>query len=132
MARDITPFLMFEGAAEAAMNFYVSLFNDAQIVRLERYGPGETGIEGLVKKAVFTLCGRSFLCSDSSVKHAFTFTPSMSLLVEMESESEIEDVFQRIAEGGKVFMPLDHYGFSRKFGWVGDRFGVSWQLNLAA
>ncbi|GLQ50167.1 VOC family protein [Dyella flava] len=132
MAQSITPFLMFEGAAEAAMRFYVSLFKDAQIDRLERYGSGETGVEGTVKKAAFTLRGRSFICSDSSVKHDFTFTPSISLLVELDSESEIQELFQRLSDGGKVFMPLDHYGFSKKFGWVSDRFGVSWQLNLAA
>jgi len=132
MAQSITPFLMFEGTAEAAMRFYASLFKDARIDRLERYGPGEAGVEGTVKKAACTLCGRSFICSDSSVKHDFTFTPSISLLVELDSESEIDEVFRRLADGGKVFMPLDHYGFSKKFGWIGDRFGVSWQLNLAA
>jgi predicted 3-demethylubiquinone-9 3-methyltransferase (glyoxalase superfamily) len=132
MTQSITTFLMFEGAAEAAMNFYVSLFNDAKIVSLERYGSGEIGPEGTVKLASFTLCGRSFYCSDSPAKHDFTFTPSISLYVDMDSETEIEKVFGQLAEGGKIYMPLDQYWFSEKFGWVGDRFGVSWQLNLSA
>jgi predicted 3-demethylubiquinone-9 3-methyltransferase (glyoxalase superfamily) len=132
MARSVTTFLMFEGAAEVAMNFYVSLFNDARIVSLERYGSGEVGPEGTVKLASFTLCGRAFFCSDSPVKHDFTFTPSMSLYVDLDSEAEIEKVFEQLAEHGKVYMPLDQYWFSKKFGWVSDRFGVSWQLNLAA
>jgi predicted 3-demethylubiquinone-9 3-methyltransferase (glyoxalase superfamily) len=65
------------------------------------------------------------------VKHAFTFTPSISVFVECESEAELEAVFSRLAAGGSVLMPLDNYGFSTRFGWVKDRFGVSWQMNLA-
>jgi predicted 3-demethylubiquinone-9 3-methyltransferase (glyoxalase superfamily) len=127
----ITPFLMFEGAAEEAMNFYVSLFRGATIVSIARYGPNEAGPAGSIKKAMFNLGGRSFACSDSYVKHDFTFTPSISLFVELDSEAELDKVFQQFADGGKVLMPLDQYGFSKKFGWVNDRFGVSWQLNLA-
>jgi predicted 3-demethylubiquinone-9 3-methyltransferase (glyoxalase superfamily) len=131
MVQDITPFLLFEGTAEAAMKFYVSLFKDAKIVQLERWDSGEAG-KGTVKKATFMLCGRSFMCSDSPIKHDFSFTPSVSLLVELESEAEIDEVFGHLSEGGKVHMPLADHGFSRKFAWVSDRFGVSWQLNLAA
>jgi predicted 3-demethylubiquinone-9 3-methyltransferase (glyoxalase superfamily) len=121
---------MFEGVAEEAMNFYVSLFPGSEILRVERYGPGEPGAEGTVKIATFTLAGQEFLCIDSFVKHDFTFTPSMSLFVECESDAEIEAVFSKLSAGGVVLMPLDNYGFSTKFGWVKDRFGPSWQLNL--
>jgi predicted 3-demethylubiquinone-9 3-methyltransferase (glyoxalase superfamily) len=127
----VTPFLMFEGAAEEAMKFYVSLFSESKIVSMVRYGPNEAGAEGSIKKAAFSLNGRTFACSDSPVKHDFSFTPSISLFVELDSESDIDQIFQRLADGGKIFMPLNQYGFSRKFGWVSDRFGVSWQLNLA-
>ena len=130
MARKITTHLMFEGVAEEAMNFYVSLFGDSEINRLERYGPGEMGAEGTVKQATFTLAGRDFICIDSPVKHAFTFTPSISLFVECESEAELEAAFSRLSDGGRVLMPLDNYGFSTRFGWLTDRFGVSWQLNF--
>jgi len=64
------------------------------------------------------------------VKHAFTFTPSMSIFVDCENEAELHEAFKQLSEGGKVLMPLDSYGFSSKFWWVSDRFGVSWQLNL--
>jgi predicted 3-demethylubiquinone-9 3-methyltransferase (glyoxalase superfamily) len=131
MASAITPFLMFEGAAEEAMRFYVSLFGDGEITAIERYGADGPGGEGTVKLAVFRLCGREFRCSDSPVAHAFSFTPSLSLLVECTHDTELAEAFARLAEGGKVLMPLDDYGFSRRFGWVEDRFGVSWQLNLA-
>jgi len=112
------------------MSFYVSLFADSQICRVERYGPGEHGAEGTVKTANFLLGGREFLCIDSPVKHDFTFTPAMSIFVDCESESELEQAFRQLAEGGVVLMPLNNYGFSAKFGWIKDRFGVSWQLNL--
>jgi predicted 3-demethylubiquinone-9 3-methyltransferase (glyoxalase superfamily) len=71
------------------------------------------------------------MCIDSPIKHEFTFTPSTSLFVECESDAEIEEVFSRLSSGGNVLMPLGNYGFSTKFGWVKDRFGPSWQLNLS-
>jgi len=131
MARNVTTHLMFEGVAEEAMNLYVSLFGGSQVKHIERYGPGGPGAEGTVKLASFSLCGREFICIDSPVKHNFTFTPSMSLFVDCESEAELEGVFSQLSAGGMVLMPVDNYGFSTKFGWLTDRFGVSWQLNLA-
>ena len=71
------------------------------------------------------------MCIDSHVKHSFTFTPSISIFVECADEIEQQRAFTQLAEGGSVLMPLDNYGFSARFGWVNDRFGVSWQLNLA-
>lgn len=130
MARKVMTHLMFEGAAEEAMAFYVSLFADSEITQVERYGPGEQGKEGTIKIAYFTLAGREHICIDSPVKHGFGFTPAMSLFVECESEAELDAAFGRLAEGGKVLMPLGNYGFSSRFGWLADRFGVSWQLNF--
>jgi predicted 3-demethylubiquinone-9 3-methyltransferase (glyoxalase superfamily) len=131
MARNVTTHLMFEGHAEEAMNLYVSQFGDSKVEQIERYAPGEMGAGGTVKRAAFTLAGREFLCIDSPVKHAFTFTPAISLFVECESEAELESAFGRLSEGGAVLMPLGDYGFSTKFGWLTDRFGISWQLNLS-
>lgn len=126
----IRTFLMFEGHAEEAMTFYVSLFKGSKIVQVDRYGPGEHGAEGSIKKADFTLAGHEMSCIDSPMKHGFTFTPSVSLFVDCQSEAELDDAFKQLSEGGGVLMPLGNYGFSAKFGWVNDRFGVSWQLNL--
>lgn len=130
MARAIATFLMFEGKAEEAMRFYVSLFKGSEVRKIERYGAGEPGPEGSVKKADFTLAGHAMSCIDSPAKHAFTFTPSISLFVDCEDEAELDRAFQQLSEGGGVLMPLGNYGFSKKFAWVNDRFGVSWQLNL--
>jgi predicted 3-demethylubiquinone-9 3-methyltransferase (glyoxalase superfamily) len=102
------------------------------MVRVERYAEGEPGPAGTIKVAVFTLCGREFMCSDSPVKHNFSFTPASSTFVDFDSVTELERTFRILSQGGQVLMPLDNYGFSQRFGWLNDRFGVSWQLNLAA
>jgi predicted 3-demethylubiquinone-9 3-methyltransferase (glyoxalase superfamily) len=132
MAKQVTPFLMFQGGvAEQAITFYTSLFDGAQILELTRWGPGQPGPEGTVLRASFSLAGQIFFCSDSPVEHGFTFTPSFSVWIETESEAELERLFAALSDGGGVLMPLGNYGFSTRFGWVNDRFGVSWQLNLA-
>ncbi|ABY43507.1 VOC family protein [Bacillus mycoides] len=127
----ITTFLMFEGKAEEAMNFYTSLFNQSEIVSISRYDENGPGKEGTVIHATFTLNGQEFMCIDSYVKHDFTFTPAMSLYVTCDTEKEIETVFNKLAQDGKVLMPLGSYPFSKKFGWLNDKYGVSWQLTLA-
>ncbi|MFD0679332.1 MULTISPECIES: VOC family protein [unclassified Paenibacillus] len=126
----ITTFLMFEGKAEEAMNFYTSLFEQSEILSIERYGANEAGAEGTVVKAAFALNGQVFMCIDSSVKHGFTFTPAISLYVSCDTEEEISKVYERLSHDGAVLMPLGKYPFSNKFGWVQDKYGVSWQLNL--
>jgi predicted 3-demethylubiquinone-9 3-methyltransferase (glyoxalase superfamily) len=81
-------------------------------------------------QATFTLKGQEFMCIDSNVKHEFSFTPSFSIYVACNSEDEIGTLYQKLNEGGQALMPLGNYGFSKMFGWLNDRFGVSWQLNL--
>jgi predicted 3-demethylubiquinone-9 3-methyltransferase (glyoxalase superfamily) len=131
----ITTFLMFTGQAEEAMNFYISLFDQSEIISIQHYGANETGYdagtEGKVLHAAFSLNGQVFMCIDSNVKHEFTFTPSISLYVTCDTEVEIDRVFEMLSQDGSVLMPLAAYPFSKKFGWVGDKYGVSWQLNLA-
>lgn len=129
-SQKITTFLMFEGNAEEAMTFYLSLFDDAEVVRISRYGAEGPGAEGSVQQATFTLAGQPFMCVDSPMKHGFTFTPAMSLFVQCADEAELDRLYAALADGGTELMPLGSYGFSAKFGWVKDRFGVSWQLNL--
>jgi predicted 3-demethylubiquinone-9 3-methyltransferase (glyoxalase superfamily) len=127
------PFFMFQGGtAQAALDLYFATFPDSRMVRVERYAQDEGGPVGTIKVAVFTLCGREFMCSDSPVKHGFIFTPASSTFVELDSAAELERIFGALSQGGQVLMPLNNYGFSERFGWVNDRFGVSWQLSLGA
>jgi predicted 3-demethylubiquinone-9 3-methyltransferase (glyoxalase superfamily) len=132
MAERITTFLMFDGEAEEAMKFYVSLFKNSAVTSVKRYKAGETGRPGSVVRADFRLDGQPFMCVDSPVELSFDFAPSMSLFVTCETEQEIENLFKRLSAGGRVMMPLDDYPFSAKFAWLSDRFGVSWQLSLPA
>ena len=128
----ITTFLMFFGRAEEAMKFYTSLFDNSAILDIKKYGPGEAGTEGTVMHATFSLDGQQFMCIDTSAaQHGFTFTPAISLYVTCTAEAEIDRLFEKLSVDGQVLMPLAPYPFSPKFGWVADRFGVSWQLSLA-
>ena len=123
---------MFQGgAAQAALDLYFSTFPYSGMARVEKYKEDEPGPAGTIKVAVFTLCGREFMCSDSPIEHKFSFTPSSSTFVEFDSLEAVERAFGMLSEEGDVLMPLDDYGFSQNFGWVNDRVGVSWQLNVA-
>ncbi|NMD71697.1 VOC family protein [Bacillus sp. DNRA2] len=128
----VLPFLMFQdGKAEEAMNYYTSIIDDSKIISIVRYGANESGDEGTVMQATFSLKGQEFMCIDSNIKHQFSFTPSFSIYVTCETEKELDYLYEKLIDGGQALMPLGDYGFSKKFGWLNDKFGVSWQLNLA-
>ena len=120
----ITPFLMFDGNAEEAMNFYTSVFADAEIQSIFHQE------NGTVMHATFTLNGQTFMAIDNSNGNDIPFTAAFSLFVTCESEQEIDAVFKKLAEDGKILMDLAPTPFSMKFAWVEDQYGVSWQLNL--
>ncbi len=126
----VTPFLMFIGKAEEAIDFYKTVFNDLRIESMKKYGAGEAGDEGTVKLAEISIAEQKIKITDSPPVHDFTFTPSFSLFVDCESEQQLMERFGKFSDGGKVMMPPNNYGFSKKFAWVSDKFGVSWQLNL--
>src|SRR6266480_2307393 len=120
---------MFDGKAEEAMNTHYFCLDQTEIVSIHRYRAKEAGAEGTVVHATFTLGGQVFMCMDSNVKHDFTFTPSLFLYVACSTEEEIDQLFEKLSQGGAVAMPLAAYPFSDKFAWVADKYGVSWQLN---
>ncbi|MEM9777282.1 MAG: VOC family protein [Chloroflexota bacterium] len=124
MAKRFRTHLMFEGKAEEAMNFYVSLFVSAEIGDVQKYE------NGTIMQAELNLGSHELIVIDSPINHDFTFTAATSIFVDCESEAELDQLFEALGQDGNVFMPLADYGFSQKFGWVSDRYGVSWQLNL--
>jgi predicted 3-demethylubiquinone-9 3-methyltransferase (glyoxalase superfamily) len=126
----ITSLTFQDNNAEKAMNFYVELFDNSRIINVQRWGKDAPVEEGRIMQATFELDGNLFMCSDSPPVHDWDFTPAVSIYIECENESELERLFSKLSDNGRVTMPLDNYGFSRKFGWVIDQFGVSWQLNL--
>lgn len=129
--KQVSPFLMFQGGiAEEAMKFYTSIMEDSEIKSITRYGAEGPGEEGTVVQAVFSLKGQEFMCIDSHINHEFTFTPAFSIYLTCDSEAEIDSLYDTLLENGAALMPIGNYGFSKKFGWLNDRFGVSWQLNL--
>lgn len=128
MGSRIRTHLMFDGTAEEAMNCYVELFQNSSVLGIKKYDNGDN--EGKLHHGDFSLNGHEFICIDTPVKHEFTFTPAISIFVDFDNLIELERVFNALSQDGEVFMPLDNYGFSDKFGWLQDRFGVSWQLNL--
>jgi predicted 3-demethylubiquinone-9 3-methyltransferase (glyoxalase superfamily) len=119
------------GNAEEAINLYCSVFEDSRIVSIDRYGAGDAEPEGTVRVAEFELGGHLIKAIDSGGAHEFTFTPAISLWVDCASREELERAAAALGEGGQMLMPVDNYGFSELFCWVADRFGVTWQLNLA-
>ena len=121
---------MFQGDAEEAMELYISLFDDGELLQIERYGSQGPGPEGTIQQAAFWIAGQRVMCIDSPAPHPFGFTPAISLFIDFDDEAEMERVHDELMEGGQALMPKDNYGFSKQFAWVQDRFGVSWQLNV--
>lgn len=121
--KSATTFLMFQGQANEAIQQYQQWFSELQVESLTYMEDSQQ-----VAMAVLHLKGLKIMVNDSVIQHNFTFTPSTSIFVECESEEEIDSLVAQILEDGQALMPLDNYGFSKKFAWIQDRFGVSWQL----
>src|SRR6202045_3585900 len=107
----ITPFLWFDGKAEEAMNFYVSIFKNSKIVSVSRMGEG-----GLVTGGTFQLEGQEFYALNGGPQ--FTFTPAISLFVNCEAQEEVDELWEKLSAGGE----------KGRCGWLKDRYGLSWQI----
>jgi predicted 3-demethylubiquinone-9 3-methyltransferase (glyoxalase superfamily) len=128
----IIPQLWFDHEAEEAARFYASLFPDAQIGRIVRYGAEGRDIhgqpEGRVMTVEFELAGYRLVALNGGPH--FRFSPAISLFVILESEAEVDKLWHSLVEGGDVMMPLDSYDWSARYGWLSDRYGLSWQIML--
>jgi predicted 3-demethylubiquinone-9 3-methyltransferase (glyoxalase superfamily) len=127
-----TPFLLFQRArAREAIDFYVATVPGSRVDSIELFGAEGPGPKGTVLRAHLTLAGQEVMIHDSFIVHGFDFTPSISFFLDCDDEAEFDRLFAALGEGGQVLMPPANYGWSPKFGWLSDAFGVSWQLNLA-
>lgn len=118
----ITPFLWYDDNAEEAKNLYTSLFRDGEITSVNRIG----GDDAAVLTGSFRIGGIEISVMNAGPQ--FTFTPSVSFYVTCETAEEIETLWNGLVEGGGILMPLDNYPFAERFGWLADKFGLSWQL----
>ena len=112
----ITPFLWFDGKAEEAMNFYVSVFKNSKIVRIARYGEGGPGTRGTVMTGTFLIEGQEFIALNGGPQ--FTFSPAISFLVNCGTQQEVDELWEKLSEGGE----------KQRCGWFKDQYGVSWQI----
>jgi predicted 3-demethylubiquinone-9 3-methyltransferase (glyoxalase superfamily) len=125
---NITPFLWFNGNVEEAVNFYTSIFKNSKIISRATL-PGEApGRKGKDIVATIEMYGQRFMLLDGGP--LFKFTPAVSFMVACSTPEEINELWGKLSNGGTALMPLNKYPFSEKFGWVQDKFGISWQLNL--
>jgi predicted 3-demethylubiquinone-9 3-methyltransferase (glyoxalase superfamily) len=124
----ITPFLWLNNNVEEAVNLYTSAFKDSKIVSMNRAGGALPGEQGQVFSATFQISGLEFYSLNGGPM--YQFTPAVSLFVTCETQEEISELWSKLGDGGMVMMPLNKYPFSEQFGWVQDKFGLSWQLNL--
>lgn len=128
----ITPHLWFDHEAKEAAEFYTSVFPDSQMVNTAALHDTPSGDTDLV---TFKLAGQSFMAI--SAGPLFKFNPSVSFFVNFDpsrdehARQNIDVLWERLSEGGTALMPLQEYPFSQRFGWVQDRYGLSWQLILS-
>ena len=112
----ITPFLWFDGRAEEAANFYVSVFENAKILSISRYPEDSPGPAGTVMTVEFALDGQAFIALNGGPE--YTFTPAISFSIDCKDQAEVDHYWDRLSEGGK---PI-------QCGWLQDKFGLSWQV----
>jgi predicted 3-demethylubiquinone-9 3-methyltransferase (glyoxalase superfamily) len=112
----ITPFLWFDGKAEEAMNFYVSIFNNSKVLNVSRYGDAGPGPKGSVMSATFQLDGQEFMALNAGPM--FKFTEAISFFVSCKTQAEVDELWDKLSAGGA----------ESRCGWLKDKYGLSWQI----
>jgi predicted 3-demethylubiquinone-9 3-methyltransferase (glyoxalase superfamily) len=112
----ITPFLWFNGRAQEAMQLYTTVFKNAKVGRVTRYGKAGPGPEGSVMSVTFQIEGQEFIGLNGGPQ--FTFTPAISFFVNCQTQEEVDHLWEKLSEGGR----------KDRCGWLQDKFGVSWQI----
>jgi len=116
MQQKITSFLWFDSNAEEAINFYTSIFKDSKVISISRYGDAGPGPKGSVMGITFQLEGQQFMALNGGPH--FHFTPAISLFVNCETQEEVDELWQKLSEGGE----------EQRCGWLQDKYGLSWQI----
>jgi predicted 3-demethylubiquinone-9 3-methyltransferase (glyoxalase superfamily) len=112
----IAPFLWFDGKAEEAMNFYVSIFKNSKAGKVTRFGEGGPVPKGTVMSASFQLEGQEFTALNGGPQ--YKFTPAISFFVNCQTQAEVDELWEKLSAGGQKL----------RCGWVTDKFGVTWQI----
>jgi len=112
----ITPFLWFNGQAEEAANFYISLFKNSRIINIARYGEAGPGPKGTAMTATFELAGQRFIALNAGPQ--FKFSEAISFLINCETQQEIDELWEKLSAGGE----------KSRCGWLKDKYGLSWQV----
>jgi predicted 3-demethylubiquinone-9 3-methyltransferase (glyoxalase superfamily) len=122
VGQKFTPCLMFTqhhaGKAEQAIQHYTSVFKDSSVIGILKYSAEDPDVEGTVKHAQFTLSKQVFMCMDSSLPHAFSFNEAISLVVDCDTQEEIDYYWEKLSAVPEA----------EQCGWLKDQFGVSWQI----
>ncbi len=128
----ITPFLWFDNQAEEAAKFYTSLFKNTKIGVITKYSDESAKASGRPAGSVMTVAFTLEEYNFSAINGGpvFKINPSISFFYHSNDEKEIDHLWSKLSEGGKVLMELNKYDWSPKYGWVQDKFGLSWQLML--
>ena len=127
----ITPHLWFDKEAKEAAEFYTSLFTNSKVTSTTTITGTPSGDTDIV---TFELRGQPFMAI--SAGPLFKFNPSVSFIVnfdpsrEKDAKENIDVVWEKLLQGGTVLMPLQEYPFSKRYGWLQDKYGLSWQLIL--
>lgn len=129
----IIPSLWYDDKAEEAVSFYTSIFRNSKKGNVSHYGEEGAKVSGRPKGGVMTVTfeieGQRFIALNGGP--LFSFTPAVSFFVGCASPEEINETWRKLSEGGTVLMDLDKYPFAEKYGWLQDKYGLSWQLILA-
>lgn len=125
--QSITPHLWFDSEAREAAQLYTSVVDGSEIVAVTTLHDTPSGDCDVVS---FALAGQPFMAI--SAGPLFRFNPSVSFRIDCETAGEVDTLWRRLGEGGRVLMPLDSYPFSPRYGWLQDRYGLSWQVMHAA
>lgn len=121
----IVPHLWYDKEAKEAAAFYASLFPDSRVTNVTTLHDTPSGDCDIVS---FELAGEPYLAI--SAGPYFKFTPAISFIVGCDTKEEVDVLWEKLSPGGKALMPLDKYPFSERYGWIEDKYGLSWQLIL--